>query len=71
MMGGLDSCFPSCRCLRESRGRRRGKRRENAGLLALQILGIKYPEIAEKLAEHKAAMREKINADDRALQEML
>lgn len=30
---------------------------ENAGLLALQILGIKYPEIAEKLAEHKAAMR--------------
>ena len=43
----------------------------NAGLLALQILGIKYPEIAEKLAEHKAAMREKINADDRALQEML
>ena len=44
---------------------------ENAGLLALQILGIKYPEIAEKLAEHKAAMREKINADDRALQEML
>lgn len=44
---------------------------ENAGLLALQILGIKHPEIAEKLAEHKAAMREKINADDRALQEML
>ena len=44
---------------------------ENAGLLALQILGVKYPEIAEKLAEYKLAMREKINADDRALQDLL
>ncbi|HIU01292.1 MAG TPA: 5-(carboxyamino)imidazole ribonucleotide mutase [Candidatus Coproplasma excrementavium] len=41
---------------------------ENAGLLALQILGVKYPEIAEKLSAYKAAMREKINADDAALQ---
>ncbi len=41
---------------------------ENAGLLALQILGVKYPEIAEKLSACKAAMREKINADDAALQ---
>ena len=44
---------------------------ENAGLLALQILGIKYPEIEEKLAEYKRAMQEKINADDKALQELL
>ena len=44
---------------------------ENAGLLALQILGIKYPEIEAQLAVYKAAMREKINADDKALQEML
>ena len=44
---------------------------ENAGLLAIQILGIKYPELAQKLAEHKQSMREKINADDKALQEML
>lgn len=44
---------------------------ENAGLLAVQILGIKYPELAQKLAEHKQSMREKINADDKALQEML
>ena len=44
---------------------------ENAGLLALQILGIKYPEIEKQLGEYKAAMREKINADDAALQEML
>ncbi len=44
---------------------------ENAGLLALQILGIKYPEIQLQLVSYKAAMREKINADDAALQEML
>ena len=44
---------------------------ENAGLLALQILGVRYPEIAEKLSAYKPAMREKINADDKALQEML
>ena len=41
---------------------------ENAGLLALQILGVKYPEIAEKLSAYKAAMRDMINADDAALQ---
>jgi 5-(carboxyamino)imidazole ribonucleotide mutase len=41
---------------------------ENAGLLALQILGIKYPEIAAKLAEYKNKMKEKINSDDCALQ---
>ena len=41
---------------------------ENAGLLALQILGVKYPEIDEKLLEYKLKMREKINSDDNALQ---
>ena len=41
---------------------------ENAGLLALQILAIKYPEIAKKLADYKAKMRDKINSDDIALQ---
>ncbi len=44
---------------------------ENAGLLALQILGIKYPEIEKQLADYKVAMQEKINADDKALQELL
>ena len=44
---------------------------ENAGLLALQVLGIKYPEIEAQLAAYKKAMQEKINADDKALQEML
>ena len=44
---------------------------ENAGLLALQILGVKYPEIEKQLVEYKQAMRDKINADDKALQELL
>ena len=44
---------------------------ENAGLLALQILGIKYPEIAAKLSEYKKEMKNKINADDKALQSEL
>ncbi len=41
---------------------------ENAGLLALQILGVKYHEIDEKLLAYKLKMREKINSDDSALQ---
>ena len=41
---------------------------ENAGILAAQILGVKYPEIAEKLAAYKLKMKEKINADDAAVQ---
>ena len=44
---------------------------ENAGLLALQILGIKYPEIESQLVAYKEGMREKINADDKALQDLL
>lgn len=41
---------------------------ENAGVLCAQILGIKYPEIAQKLDEYKQNMRAKINADDCAIQ---
>lgn len=37
---------------------------ENAGVLAAQILGIKYPEISQKLADYKKKMKEKINSDD-------
>lgn len=40
---------------------------ENAGVLAAQILGIKYPEIAVKLAQYKQNMKDKINADDSAV----
>ena len=41
---------------------------ENAGLLALQILSLRYPDIAEKLKGYKKQMAEKIAADDAALQ---
>lgn len=41
---------------------------ENAGILAAQILGVKYPEIAQKIAKYKIEMRNKINADDVAVQ---
>lgn len=44
---------------------------ENAGLLTLQILALKYPEISEKLKAFKRQMAEKINKDDAALQEEL
>lgn len=44
---------------------------ENAGLLALQILGIKYPSIQSQLVEYKKKMRDKINSDDVALQQEL
>ena len=44
---------------------------ENAGLLALQILGIKDQEIERQLGEYKLGMQKKINADDEALQELL
>lgn len=44
---------------------------ENAGLLAVQMLAIKYEELAVKLNEHKTAMRDKINADDQDLQALL
>lgn len=41
---------------------------ENAGILAAQILGIKYPEISVKLKDYKQKMKDKINADDASLQ---
>lgn len=44
---------------------------ENAGLLALQILGVKYPEIANLLSVYKSKIKNKINEDDAALQQEL
>lgn len=32
----------------------------NAGLLALQILGVKYPEVARKLEKYKEDLRQKV-----------
>ena len=37
---------------------------DNAAYLAAQMLSIKYPAIAEKLAAHRAGMAEAIEADD-------
>ena len=44
---------------------------ENAGLLALQILALRYPEIGKKLKQFKVQMAAKIAADDAALQNEL
>ena len=44
---------------------------ENAGLLAVQILALAHPELAEKLFLYKKQMAEKIASDDAALQEEL
>lgn len=41
---------------------------ENAGLLALEILGVKYADIRKKLYGYKLKMKEKIKSDDAALQ---
>ena len=43
----------------------------NAGLLAVQILAIKYSEIMKKFKAYKAEMAEKIAADDAKLQKEL
>lgn len=44
---------------------------DNAGLLAVQILSLKYPELKEKLKAYKVTMKEKILKDDNLLQEEL
>ncbi len=44
---------------------------ENAGLLAVQILSLKYPELGVKLKAYKEEMRKKIEADDKELQSSL
>lgn len=40
---------------------------ENAAILALQILGIKYEDISKKLEKFKSDMKEKIYKDDEEL----
>lgn len=44
---------------------------ENAGLLAVQILSLKYGELAGKLADYKVKMRQKIESDDAELRKQL
>ena len=44
---------------------------ENAALLAVRILSVKYPELAEKLDAHREVMRAKTLEDDAALEKEL
>lgn len=43
----------------------------NAGLLAIQILSIKYPNLMKKMQDYKISMAEKIKSDDEKLQKEL
>lgn len=43
----------------------------NAGLLAIQMLSIKYDDLKTKLGEYKVTMAQKVNEQDRKLQEEL
>lgn len=43
---------------------------QNAGILAAQILGIKYPEIREKIHEFKKEIASKVETKDARLQEI-
>ncbi|MDR2046733.1 MAG: 5-(carboxyamino)imidazole ribonucleotide mutase [Clostridiales bacterium] len=42
---------------------------ENAGLLAAQILSLKYPKFLDAVSDYKRSLAEKIRADDAKLQE--
>ena len=43
----------------------------NAGLLAIQILSVKYPNLMKKMQDYKISMAEKIKSDDEKLQKEL
>lgn len=43
----------------------------NAGLLAVQILAVKYPVLMKKLQDYKSNLAKKINEDDKKLQKEL
>ena len=42
---------------------------ENAGLLAVQILSVKYPELREKMKVYKSELAEAVIMKDKAIQE--
>ncbi|MDR3293311.1 MAG: 5-(carboxyamino)imidazole ribonucleotide mutase [Clostridiales bacterium] len=44
---------------------------ENAGILAAQILSLKYPELSAKLSDYKKSLSDKIKKDDQKLQDEL
>jgi 5-(carboxyamino)imidazole ribonucleotide mutase len=44
---------------------------ENAGLLAAQILSVKYPELRDKFKKYKIEMSEAVISKDKKIQELL
>ncbi|MBE6038594.1 MAG: 5-(carboxyamino)imidazole ribonucleotide mutase [Anaerofustis stercorihominis] len=38
---------------------------ENAALLAIQMMGLKYPELMQKMVDYKEQMKEEVQAKDR------
>lgn len=44
---------------------------QNAGLLAVQMLSLKYPQLIEKMQDYKRSLAEKIKSDDEKLQKEL
>lgn len=44
---------------------------QNAGLLAVQILAVKYPDLMTRMQQYKADLATKINQDDQKLQKEL
>lgn len=44
---------------------------ENAAILAIQILGVKYPEIRAKMHQYKKDMKESVAEKDRQLREKI
>ncbi|MFR4803328.1 MAG: AIR carboxylase family protein [Eggerthellaceae bacterium] len=55
-LGGLDSCFPWCRCLQAFRCLRCHQRRENAAILAVQMMGTDAKALVRKSKDLKASM---------------
>ncbi|MGI6205571.1 MAG: 5-(carboxyamino)imidazole ribonucleotide mutase [Anaerovoracaceae bacterium] len=41
---------------------------ENAGILAVQMLSVKYPELREKMKAYRKEMADSVTADDEAMQ---
>jgi len=40
---------------------------KNAGILAIEILGVKYPELREKMKEYKEKMKEEVENKDKRI----
>lgn len=43
---------------------------KNAGILAAQILGVKYPDIRQKIADYKKSLKEKVEEKAQKLEQL-